>query len=92
MKCSKEIADKVAEYQRKQEEADKLYEEIEEYFVNKLNAEGFQVPFIVDEPTGNLQNGDEYCDQRCVVEDWYTGNYYHQIEGSNKYVGYSYSL
>ena len=59
MKCPKEIAKKVEEYQKKQAEADKLYEEIQEYFEENLDAEGFQVPFITDKPTGDLQNDDE---------------------------------
>ncbi|WP_053358774.1 hypothetical protein [Clostridium sp. IODB-O3] len=92
MKCSKEIAKKVEEYQKHQEEADKLYEEISEYFTSKLDAEGFNVPFIADKPSGDLQNDDEYCDQRNPYEDYYEGEYYHQIEGSDKYVGYSYSM
>lgn len=92
MKCPKEIAKKVEEYQKKQAEVDKLYEEIQEYFEENLDAEGFQVPFITDKPTGDLQNDDEYCDQRNIAEDWYEGNYYHQIEGSDKYVGYSFEM
>ena len=93
MKCSKEMADKVAEYQKKKEEVDKLYEEIAEYFNEILNAEGFIEPFIADKPTGDLQRcGDEYCDQRNPYEDYYEGEYYHQIEGSDKYVGYYYSM
>ncbi len=93
MKCSKEMADKVAEYQKKKEEVDKLYEEIAEYFNEELGADGFDTPFIADKPIGDLQAcGDEYCDQRNPYEDCYEGEYYHQIEGSDKYVGYSYSM
>lgn len=93
MKCSKEIAEKVKKYQELQNEASKLYEEIKDYFEENLGADGFCTPFITDKPTGVLQDcGDEYCDQRCVAEDWYEGEYYHKIEGSDKYVGYSYSM
>ncbi|MBR6538091.1 MAG: hypothetical protein IKT67_12920 [Lachnospiraceae bacterium] len=92
MKCSKEIAEKVKRYQKLKSEEEKLYKEIEKYFVEELDAEGFQEPFIADKPKGEKQNGDEYCDQYCVYEDWYEGTYYHQIEGSRKYVGYSFSV
>jgi len=92
MKVPKEIADKVQKYQELKMQTDKLYEEIEEYFTTELDADGFGEPFITDNPTGHLQNDDEYCDQHCVYEDWYEGTYYHQIEGSEKYVGYSFNV
>lgn len=92
MKCSKEIADKVREFQKHKAEAEKLYKEIKTYFENEHDAQGFGEPFITDKPKGKKQYGDEYCDQYCVYEDWYQGNYYHQIEGSKKYVGYSFDV
>ena len=93
MKCSKEMGKKVEEYQKYQEKADKLYDEIKEYFEENLGAEGFEIPYITDKPTGDLQrSGDEYCDQRNPYEDCYEGDYYHQIEYSDKYVGYSFSI
>lgn len=92
MKCKKEIADKVAKYEKLQKEADELYEEIKKYFEDELGAEGFGCPFITDKPQGDLQNDDEYCDQYQQGEDWYTGTYYHKIEGSSKYVGYSFDV
>lgn len=92
MKCSKKIAVKVAKYERLKAEEEKLYEEIKEYFEEELGADGFSVPFITDKPTGDLQDDDEYCDQYCLGEDWYQGKYYHQIEGSKMYVGYSFNI
>ena len=92
MKVSKEIADKVRQFQKAKQEAEKLYEEIKEYFKNEHDAEGFCEPFITDKPKGQLLFEDEYCDQHCVYEDWYEGTYYHQIEGSKEYVGYSFSI
>lgn len=92
MKVSKEIAEKVERYQNLQSEADKLYEEIEEYFLNECDAEGFGMPFIADVPTGEEQCDGEYCEQVTLGEDWYRGTYYHAIEGSDKYVGYSYEI
>lgn len=92
MKVSKEIAKKVEQYQELQNEADKLYKEIETYFEEELDAEGFGVPFIADISEGQRQNDDEYCNQITLGEDWYKGEYYHQIEGSDKYVGYSFEI
>lgn len=92
MKVSKEIAKKVERYQNLQSEADKLYEEIAGYFRKECDAEGFGTPFIADAPTGEEQCDGEYCDQGTLGEDWYRGTYYHAIEGSDKYVGYSYEI
>lgn len=92
MKCSNEMAKKVAKYEKLQKQADELYEEIKEYFEEELGADGFGVPFITSRPTGDKQSNDEYCDQRCIYEDWYEGTYYHKIEGSKKWVGYSFNV
>ena len=70
MKVSKEIAKKVERYQELQNEADRLYEEIETYFEEELDAEGFGVPFITNKPEGQRQNDDEYCNQITLGEDW----------------------
>lgn len=93
MKCSNEIAKKVAKYEKLQKQADELYKEIKKYFVEELGADGFGVPFITNTPMGDEQTEDgEYCDQHCIYEDWYEGTYYHKIEGSGKWVGYSFSV
>lgn len=92
MKCSKKIAIKIKQYEKTLNKERKLYYAIEKYFVEELGAEGFVHPFIADSPKGRLQNDDEYCDQRCIGEDWYAGSYYHQIEGSKKYAGYTFDL
>ena len=92
MKVPKTIAGKVQKYQELKQQQEQLYKEIEEYFENELDAQGFGEPFITDKPKGHLQNDDEYCDQHCIYEDWYQGTYYHQIEGSKKYVGYSFDV
>lgn len=92
MKISKEIAAKIEQYQKVKNEADKLYEELEKYFTEEIDAEGFIEPFITDNPTGEQQCDDEYCNQITRGEDWYRGTYYHQIEGSDKYVGYTYEI
>lgn len=92
MKVSKEIAEKVKRYEKLKKESKKLLEEIRKYFEEELDAEGFIEPFITEEPTGDLQNEDEYCDQAQVYEDSFEGNYYHMVEGSNKYIGYTFYI
>lgn len=93
MKVSKEIAEKVERYQAAQAEADTLLAEIKEYFEEETGADGFEVPFIAARPTGEMQlDEDEYCDQVTLDEDWYRGKYYHKIEGSEKFVGYTYEI
>lgn len=92
MKVKREIAEKIERYQNLQSEADKLYEEIEEYFTEELDVDYFGTPFVTDKPAGEYQGDGEYCDQITMGEDWYRGNYYYQIDGSDKYVGYSYEI
>lgn len=89
MKVPKEIADKVKIYQ----EGQKAFEEVVEWLRATTDDYVFiEDVFIVDEPTGDEQNDGEYCDQYAVgcCEDSYAGNYYHPIEGSPQYLGYSY--
>lgn len=91
MKVSKEIAKKAAEYEEAKKKADKLYEELEAW----SNENGFEDFYIndfgiVEEPEGEEQKEGEYCDQWRHGEDWYTGTYYYPIEGSDKYVAYTY--
>ena len=92
MKIPKELADKVELYQQLTKQEEMLYNEVRKWLVDETDAEGIGEIFITDTPTGSLQNDDEYCDQACHGEDWFTGNYYHQIEGSNKYVGYGFDI
>ncbi len=93
MKIPMEIAEKVRRHQRASKEAKKLFEEVVAWLNENTDAEAVYITeiFITDEPSGTLQNGDEYCDQwQGFLEDDYSGNYFHHIEGSNEYVGYSY--
>ena len=91
MKVPKEIADKVKVYQ----EGKKACEEVVEWLGKNTDGDGVFIEdlFIVDEPTGSEQNDGEYCDQHQVgwCEDSFAGNYYHPIEGSSQYLGYSFS-
>lgn len=92
MKVSQEIAKKVEQYQELQSQADKLYEELEEYFTEEQGLEGFRVPFITDKPQGRKTEDGEFCDQITLGEDWYKGEYYYPIENSDKYVGCHYEI
>lgn len=92
MKVPKEIADKVELYETLQKQANKLHGELEEYFENELDAEGFVEPFITDKPRGRLQNEDEYCYQIILGEDWFEGEHYYPVENSGKYVGYNFDI
>lgn len=95
MKVSKEIAAKVEKYTELRTEADKLYQEIREYFedISETNADGFDTPFITDKPQGIRQTADgEFCDQIILGEDWYKGKYYYPTEEPEKYVGFSYEI
>lgn len=46
--------------------------------------------FITDKPSGEETGDGEYCDQEEHGEDWFTGIYYFPIEGTDKYVAYTY--
>lgn len=92
MKVPQEIADKVELYETLKKQANKLYGELEEYFKNELDADGFVEPFIADKPRGRLLNGDEYCKQIILGEDWFKGEHYYPVENSDKYVGCSFNI
>lgn len=89
MKVPKEIADKAKIYQ----EGKKAFEEVIDWLKENTDDGVFiEDIFITDEPTGHEQNDGEYCDQYEVgcCGDSFAGNYYHPIEGSTQYLGYSF--
>ncbi len=95
MKAPKNIAEIAEKYETLKKEADRIEKEIEacrKAFIEWKGDPGVYVGhlFIADEPNGDEQNDGEYCDQWRHGEDWYTGTYYYPIEGSNKYVAYTY--
>lgn len=93
MKVSKEISDKVEQYQKLQSQADELYKELKHYFEDEQGLEGFCGSFITDKPQGVRQSADgEFCDQTTLGEDWYRGEYYYPVENSDKYVGCHYEI
>lgn len=96
MKIPKEIVDKVSEYQIAQKKAEELYREVTEWLNENTDADYVYIDsvYISDKPTGRKQAEDgEYCEQHEYGDsgDSFYGEYYHQIEGSKKYVGYHYS-
>lgn len=96
MKVPKEIADKVSEYQIARQKAESLGKEVLEWLGENTDADSVYVEriYISDKPTGRKQTADgEYCEQHEFGDsgDSFYGEYYHQIEGSDKYVGYHYS-
>lgn len=94
MKIPKEIADKVKCYMEHDKIAKKNYSEVCKWLKDNTCADGVDIEdmFITDKPSGTKQDDEsEYCQQwNGYCEDDYHGNYYHQIEESNEYVGYTY--
>ena len=93
MKAPKEIAKKIREYKKLENRTKRLFKEITKWF-NENGADGVSIEdiFVSVKPSGQNQNGDEYCDQSSWGDsgDSFSGSYYHQVEGSNEYVGYKY--
>lgn len=94
MKVPKEIAEKARAYQEAMKVANKAYEEVTEWLNENTDADGVYIDdlFVTDTPTGKEQYDGEYCDQHSTgwSGDSFAGKYYHPIEGSDLYLGYSY--
>nr|DAT34651.1 MAG TPA: hypothetical protein [Caudoviricetes sp.] len=70
------------EIREKIEQRIKLNTELEAWFSENVDLEGCDAinAFIVSEPKGESQGDGEYCDQRTLEEDWYSGQYYWQMD------------
>ena len=95
MTATKELADKIKTYQKLQAQTISLFNEIEEELI-KLSPENEYVSIndfdVYSEPAGEDQGSGEYCDQYSgPLEDDYHGTYFYPIEGSDEYIGMSYS-
>lgn len=94
MKVPAEIAEKAKRYQDLNDEAQRLYEELEEWLNENTGADAVYITdiFVTEEPKGRLQNGDEYCNQRSYGEsgDSFMGEYYLPVEGSALFLGYGF--
>lgn len=75
------------EIREKVEQRIALNEELDKWFKENIYAEGCDIrdARIVDKPIGESQGDGEYCDQTILGEDWYTGQYYWQMD-NGKYL------
>lgn len=75
------------EIREKIEQRIKLNEELDKWFEKNIDVEGCDTRDvkIVDVPVGKSQGDGEYCDQTTLGEDWYTGQYYWQMD-NGKYL------
>lgn len=94
MNIPKEIADKVQAYHDAREIADKAYEEVTEWLNKNADTDNVYIGdlCVVDEPQGEEQGNGEYCSQQSYgwSEDIFSGTYFLPIEGSNKFLAYTY--
>lgn len=94
MKVPAEIAEKAKRYQELNKEAQRLYEELEDWLNENTGADAVFITdiFVAEKPKGKLQNGDEYCSQSSYgySGDSFVGTYYLPVEGSSLYLGYGY--
>ena len=95
MKAPKHIGELAEKYLKLQKETRAAYKALADWLTNEAgSADGVYIDdiFITDEPHGQLQNEDEYCDQWTgYCEDSFSGTYYHPIEGTDKYLAFGYS-
>ena len=83
-KIPKQIVDMI-------EERNKLNKEIKEWCEENLDMDGMDSKYadITNHYKGNEQGTEdckEWCDQRCIYEDWYSGHYYWETEYEGKYL------
>lgn len=89
-KIQKDIVDKI-------ELRNRLNEEIKEWAEEHLDLDGMDIDCadIVDYHTGNKQGTEEckeWCDQTCIGEDWYMGDYFWETECAGKYLHMEFSI
>lgn len=98
MKVPKNIAKSVKEYERINKKINELEKELEACKKVFTDWERESIDsgvwigdlFVADKPEGEPQGDGEYCNQYQYGEDSFSGTYYFPIEGSNKYVAYTY--
>lgn len=71
MMIPKEIREKI-------EQRIRLDTELAAWFAENVDTDGCDImnAHIVSQPKGASQGDGEYCDQRTLGEDWYSGQYY----------------
>ncbi len=89
---SKEVADKVRRYQRLKREANRLYEELQDYFEEELDGCCVTDFSISGKPDECFSQGDgEYiAESASSLNDTGEGICYKPIKGSKKYVAIDY--
>lgn len=103
MQASKEIFDKIMQYQALKSELDRLRLEIKISLENEyLEKTGFTLgvgtfePFISDSASGEKEDETgTYCEERPVghvrsSKYWYVGKEFVPVENSDKFIGYEY--
>ena len=92
MKISRKIARKIKKQAKARDKSNKLYEEIDEWFMKNDGDDTYRGSYnIVNEPCGDNQGDGEYCNQWSgYCEDDYHGIYYFPINHSKKYVAMEY--
>ena len=88
-----ELAKKAARYKKLMNEANTLFEELEEW----ANENGYEDFYVDGFGTAQLAEGEEqldgeYCDQTMRGEDCGDGTYYYPIDGSTMYMWVKYSF
>ena len=80
MKIPKEIREKI-------EQRIQLDDELTKWFAENLDIEGcdHRCAFIADKAKGEEQDDGEYCDQRQIDDDWFSGKYYWEMD-NGKYL------
>lgn len=94
MQIPKDIAEKMERFSKAQDEANKLYEELETWFSENTDANDVYITDfgIAEKPEGEYQGDDEWCDQTMHGEDTGCGIYYHKIAGDTKFAYYGYGF
>lgn len=95
MNVPKEIADRAKIYEEAQKIATEAFKDVAAWLRENTGADGVFIEdlFVTNEPAGDDQGEGEFCDQWSVgyCGDSFEGKYYHPVEGSDLYLGYSYS-
>ena len=93
MKINKEIVKKVIRLNKIEKEMESIRNELHEFFGNYMRGAYINDYNIVSEPSGDVQDEGEYCDQWTgYSEDSGSGVYYYQIEDSKKFVAITYDF
>lgn len=92
LKIPEEIVAKVEAFQKAKEEGKALFADLRAFFDEDMDGAYMENFCIVDEPTGQEQNGGEYCNQITgMLGDDFSGTYYYPI-GDGRYIAIEYCM